>query len=37
MQVNFNVPEEQRATVKQQLDAMFKAMLAPPLNLPGSL
>eukprot|EP00775_Hariotina_reticulata_P012610 gene12610-12740_t len=35
--VNFNVPEEQRATVKQQLDAMFKAMLAPPLNLPGSI
>ncbi|WIA35804.1 hypothetical protein OEZ86_004193 [Tetradesmus obliquus] len=34
--VNFDVPEQQRAAVKAKLDAMFKAMMAPPLNLPGT-
>ncbi|KAF6266277.1 cytochrome P450 [Scenedesmus sp. NREL 46B-D3] len=34
--VNFDVPEEQRGEVKAKLDAIFKAMMAPPVNLPGT-
>jgi hypothetical protein len=30
------VPEAQRAEVEAKLDAIFKAMMAPPVNLPGT-
>lgn len=34
--VNFDVPDSQRANIKAKLDAMFKAMISVPLNLPGT-